>query len=280
MRHRSVNASLSLYEHPCNSIALVSQRLVAQRLRTALVMQLREPTMLPNESWARLEKSMALKAAIEDANVIFASDDDALAKQKNLKIVVEAYELARSLFQAVDMEIESDTDNDDADKVVTETHAALERVMRLEFENATHLVTTEKWTQGEDNSFLDSDASVLLAFARAKAQVYCKKHVFESMDADKDASTTTSVQAELIMLEKTVLKQSSVVKKAKKDYFLRDRQRRLASPKRNGDENLRPDTSSTQEASKRRRNGDLNLATSPAQSLASDWPQSPKKQRV
>ena len=199
--------------------------------------------MLPNESWARLEKSMALKAAIEDAGVIFASDDDVLAKQK-LKIVMKAYELARSLFQAVDMEIESDTDNDDADKVVAETHTALERVMRLVFENATRLLITGAWTQPENNTFLESDTSAVLALARAKAQVYYKKHVLEGMNAGKDARATTSVQAELVTLEEAVLKQSRVVKKAKRIHFLRDRQRRLGLPKRSGDENSSPADSS------------------------------------
>ena len=267
--------------------------------------------MLPNESWVRLEKATALKVAIEDASVIFASDTDALAKQKKLKMVMKAYGLAQSLFQAVDMEIGSDTDSDDANEVIADTRDALEQVMRLEFENATRLLTTGAWTQAENNTFLASDRTAVLALTRAKAQLYYQKHVRKSMNADKNVRFSTSMQAELITLEETVLKQSRVVQKAKKLHFLRDRQHKLESPKQCENDCSRPAASSAQPpisfgapfatqqcagierttyspsspppisaglgTSKRRRNENLNLAASSTETLPSFWARCPKK---
>ena len=80
--------------------------------------------MASDEAWERLEKCTTLRAASEDATVVFALGDNVMAKQKKLKTIVKVYELAQALFQGVHMEIGSDTDSDDTNGGNADEHAA------------------------------------------------------------------------------------------------------------------------------------------------------------
>lgn len=162
---------------------------------------------------------MALKAAIDEAEAIFGLDEDAVVKQKKLKLVLKAYELAPSLFHAVSMEIKSDTDIDAMNGKKTYTHATLEQVMRLEFDNANGPLANEPWTRPGNNMFLTSETNVAVALARARAQVYYQRNVLETMDAYSDARDKCNVQAELTALERAALKEARKAKNAKRIIF-------------------------------------------------------------
>ena len=67
---------------------------------------------------------------------------------------------------------------------MADTKAAVEEVMRLEFDNAASDVVVEEGALLQNSIFLASDMNAVLALARARAQVGYKKHVLEGMNAE------------------------------------------------------------------------------------------------
>ena len=157
--------------------------------------------------WDLLEECLALQAACEDGDAIFALETDVRTKQKELRTIVMVYELEEKLFQGVNMDIGPDATSNAANNRDVGKENAVEEIMRLEFTNAARDAICEADTLIRNAMFSASDVNAVLALTKAKAQIRYKKHVHEDMDKENVTKTPRTMQTDLRTCEKAIAKQ-------------------------------------------------------------------------
>jgi hypothetical protein len=131
-----------------------------------------------------------------------------------------------------------------------EENDSVEQVMRLEFDNAAEELGINQEVISKDGVFLEFDVNAVSVFVSAKAQVGYKKNALEGMNEESSVEDKAEIEAELVTLKETVVKQAKVVEKAKRAKLLRDRKAVLQSPKRSKTQTLSRAASSSPDTKK------------------------------
>ena len=171
--------------------------------------------------WNDLKNALALKTSMEEAEKLIGTDKDISSKQEELKNILTIFEVDKTLFQSLEIELDSEDED--------ENLASLNALMRTETEKVSVQAESnlEKLVGKNVDEHVDVKAVLhLLTVTTAMTRKETELKAAKDEDPD-DEGTIKTLAVEQEQCQEELTKATKILKKAKTNKRIRDCHKKL-----------------------------------------------------